>query len=207
MENLELERIGISLGWSCHSATWAWENGIRKLKEDGYMTCPFDLMITNYKGVVDCINDDFKYMCDENYLILIPESETENTIYNTKYNFGFNHESPGHANLYIEQNWEGGINHFVEDNYRRLKERYSNRISNFKSYLSNPSFSVTFVLTSWERGQDDISELHEALRSKYPTLKYNVCILNDPNGKEYYLKHMKDMKYTEEINRINNLKL
>lgn len=198
-----MNNIGISLGWNCYSAVWGVDIGIRKRKSEGYTTCPFDMMITNYKGIVDCLNDDFKYFYDENYLELIKEiKENEYTIYNNKYNFGFNHESPGHADLYITESWPEGINHFINKNYHNFKELYSRRIQNFRSYLLDSNNFITFIITSWNKSQNDIIDLKLAIQKHYPNLKYNVVILNDPNGKEYYLKHMKSMKYEEEIQRI-----
>jgi hypothetical protein len=44
---------GISLGWNCSSAVYGVSSGIRNTKQNGYKTCPFDGMITNYKGIVD----------------------------------------------------------------------------------------------------------------------------------------------------------
>ena len=58
---------GISLGWNCHSAINGVALGFRNIKSNGYKTCPFDEMISNYKG----INDDFEYFCDIKYLELI----------------------------------------------------------------------------------------------------------------------------------------
>ena len=66
-----METIGISLGWNCDSAIYGVNNGIRKTKYNGYNTTPFDEMLSNYKGVIECIKDDFKYFCDINYLELI----------------------------------------------------------------------------------------------------------------------------------------
>lgn len=43
-----MSKIGISLGNICFSAVWAVQNGLRKTKAEGYKTCPFDLMISNY---------------------------------------------------------------------------------------------------------------------------------------------------------------
>lgn len=62
--------IGISLGWNCHSSMAGVADGIRLKKEDGYKTCPFDTMISNFDGVVECIKDDFAYFTDEMYLQL-----------------------------------------------------------------------------------------------------------------------------------------
>uniref|UniRef100_A0A6C0D8H2 Uncharacterized protein n=1 Tax=viral metagenome TaxID=1070528 RepID=A0A6C0D8H2_9ZZZZ len=112
--------VGISLGWNCHSAVWGVNNNIREKKENGYNTCPFDMMITNYPGIVECIKNDFKHLYDENYLELVYANDNESTIINTKYRFGFNHESPGHADLYLIENWPSGKNHFVSNNYENF---------------------------------------------------------------------------------------
>jgi hypothetical protein len=201
-----MKKIGISLGWNCYSAVWAVNNNIRTRKNEGYNTCPFDKMISNYDGLVECLNDDFLYFFDENYLELIKEQkENEYTIYNNKYNFGFNHESPGHADLYITENWPEGINHFINNNFDNFKKRYSKRINNFRQYLKDPNNFITFVITSWNKSQEDIYELKLAIEKHYPNLKYDVIILDDPNGKEYFLKHMRDMKYNDNDNEIKRL--
>ena len=60
-------RLPISLGWTCNPAGHR-VNGYNFRRSTGYLTCPFDILISNYEGVVECIRDDFKYMCDEKYL-------------------------------------------------------------------------------------------------------------------------------------------
>jgi len=79
-------------------------------------------MITNYKGIVDCINDDFKYLTDENYLQCI-----DGSIINTKYNFVFPHESPNDSFFKGDpKKWQEDKNHFIKDNYSYLKtKRYT----------------------------------------------------------------------------------
>ena len=136
-----MNSVGISLGNVCYSAEWAVHNGLRKRKEDGYNTCPFDLMVSNYKGIIKCIEDDFKYFCDTKYIKL-----HNNLIYNSYYNFGFNHESPYHADLYIHEKWPEGANHFVNNNYLHFIERYEKRIQSFRNYLNNPYNSITFII-------------------------------------------------------------
>lgn len=200
-----MNNIAISLGWNCQSATWAVDAGIRMRKSNGYKTCPFDIMVTNYKGIVECINDNFKYMCDEKYLELRQESENVFNIYNTKYNFIFNHESPGVANLYKTENWAEGINHFVNNNYRNLKIRYNNRIDNFRKYLSNPLNSITFVITSWDRTPYDVPELRDVFLRLYPRLRYTVITNNTHNGKDYYIQHLRSMGFTDEDYEIKRI--
>jgi hypothetical protein len=183
--------VGISLGWNCHSAAYSVENGIRQKKSEGYLTCPFDILISNYEGVVECIRDDFKYMCDEKYLEILLHNE-ETYIYNTKYKFIFNHESPYHDNLYINEKWKEGPNHFINNNYKNLKLRYNKRIQNFKKYLNENT--VIFVITVWNKTEDDLCKLKYVLNEKYPNLKYTFKILNDPRGEEYFNNHLKIMK-------------
>jgi len=201
-----MNNIGISLGWNCYSAVWATQNGIRERKINGYKTCPFDKMVSNYKGIVDCLNDDFKYFCDITMLEMIKEvKENEYTIYNNKYNFGFNHESPGHSDLYISEGWPEGINHFIDNNFNNFKKRYNQRIENFRSYLSDPNNFITFVITSWKKTEDDMIDLKSAIEKHYPNLKYRIIILDDPNGEDYYIKHMRDMKFTDEDYEVKRL--
>ncbi len=59
---------GISLGWNCYSASWAVDSRVRNTKANGYLTCPFDEMLSNYEGVVKCIQDDFEGFTDPKYL-------------------------------------------------------------------------------------------------------------------------------------------
>jgi hypothetical protein len=196
-----LSHVGISLGWNCHSAVWATDNGIRSRKSDGYKTCPFDIIVTNYVGIVDCLLDDFKFMCDDKFLEVRPgKSDNEVLIFNTKYNFIFNHESPGHADLYLKENWPEGKFHFTVDNFRNLKERYNRRIDNFRRYVSNPLNRVTFIMTSWDK--TDITDLQYAIQKMYPTLRYDIKMLNDPKGKEYYVDHMIEMNVPSELDRL-----
>lgn len=55
-----MKTIGISLGWNCSPAIAGVSNGIRLSKSNGYLTCPFDEMVSNLPGIIECISDDFK---------------------------------------------------------------------------------------------------------------------------------------------------
>ena len=169
-----MNTVGISLGNVCYSAFWATNNGMRKTRNEGYKTCPFDLMISNYKGTIACLNDNFSHLCDTNYLKMTP-----NGIVNTYYNFTFNHETPGHADLYLHENWQEGTNHFINNNFRNFKERYNRRICNFRQYLSNPNNSIIFIIqfVHDKTPNDNYSELRQALKNKYPNLKYYIQVI------------------------------
>ena len=187
--------IGISLGWNCDTTMWGLSTKIRPNKEGGYKSCPFDLMFTNYKGIIDCLNDDFKYFCDINYLQIkkIPKESKllpdEDLIYNTKLYFVFSRKSPGYENLYIHQNWSKGINHFVLNNYEEFINRYNRRIQNFRDYL-NSGIKIIFIIHKpyLNMDLDGIKELSDTINKKYPNLNYQIAYL-DYDKKMFYEYH------------------
>jgi hypothetical protein len=176
-----------------------------------------------------CIEDDFKYFCNPNYLILrqepslksiLGENQTDDQywIYNTYYNFAFNHESPGHGNLYLTENWSGGINHFVDNNFEKFIERYNNRINNFRYYL-NSGAKINFVIY---RYNSIPYELETLILNKYLNLDFNIyCKINFTNKTiniplnkteegviEFEVKYLQYLniniyEYPEEYNRYN----
>ena len=185
-----MKRIGISLGWNCASAIYGVENNIRDTKQNGYLTCPFDEMLKSLSGLMKCINEDFKYFHDENHLIISNHSG-ENLIYNTRYNFMFNHESPGHANLYITQNWPGGINHYIDNNYEKFKERYAKRINNFFNYINDPNNHIIFIINGYNPMSKNIFKLRELLNTKYPHLSYELLFAPANCDKWFMITHYK----------------
>ena len=165
-------RIGISLGWNCHSAMYGVKHGIRTIKEHGYKTCPFDKMLSNFDGIVECIKDDFKHFCDSNYL-------KSNSLKNTYYGFGFNHEDGKHKQLWLKEKWPGGKDHFIANDFKNFKERYNNRIQSFRNYLNDKNNYIIFlILLKDEKKDKNLKELRDALKVKYPHLKYEIKILN-----------------------------
>jgi len=171
---------GISLGWRCEAASLGVNLNLRQTMENGYLTCPFDLCVTNYIGICKCIEDDFKYFCDPKYIILkkAPKMEqhikgsndNEYFIFNTYYNFAFNHESPGHGNLYINEKWTGGINHYVSNNYEKFIERYQRRIDNFRNYLKSGN-KINFLILYYNGVPN---KLDEVISKKYPELNFTI---------------------------------
>ena len=167
----------ISLGWNCMPAINGIQLGIRQTKWNGYKTCPFDIGFTNYEGIVLCLREDFKHICDTEYLKVVEAPFQAGTfekgvpiIYNTRYNFIYNHESstPDGGNLYLNENWSGGKTHFIDNNFEKFVERYTRRIENFKYYINN-STKIIFIISKYG---DDLSDLSEVLKDKYPSLNY-----------------------------------
>jgi hypothetical protein len=199
-----IRSIGISLGWNCHTTTMAVQHGLRDLKANGYNTCPFDLMITNYEGVIQCLYDDFKDFTNPECFKLVPEfpnNADDMLLMNTKYNFCHNHESVGHANLYISENWSGGRTHFVDNNYEKLIERLNSRVQNFRDYIKSGNH-INFLITDFD---SVLIELHTCIKSMYPTLSYTITryeleIPQNETAKDLFNRHMKLLS----VNRIYN---
>jgi hypothetical protein len=186
---------GISLGWNCYSASNAVLTGLRATKANSYNTCPFDEALTNYDGVVECIRDDFRHFLDVELIDTPDDSDymaNETVIYNPYYKFIFNHESPGHANLWKKQMWPGGKTHYIENDFKLFKERYIRRITNFKNYLTSANH-IDFIIT---KQTPCVQKLDMALRETYPDLKYTIHRLELELGEKHYYAHLKLMGYS-----------
>jgi hypothetical protein len=191
--------IAISLGTDCFSAQMGVGLGLRPTRAEGYLTGPFDLMTSNYEGVIKCLKDNFRYFTDSRYLDVVKLTDDiqlddysvhkrgDHFIRNTYYNFFFNHESP----LLTTQSakWR-----YVDNDFQLFKDRYNRRISNFREYIaSNQSvvFSLT-VLSSRETGSIDtpFRQLEETIRSVYPELVFRLqWLLRLPLQLEYEAIH------------------
>ena len=167
--------VGISLGNVCYTADWAIAQGYRQKRSDGYRTCVFDLMISHYKGIVQCILEDFRNFCNPNFL----SWNGVGSIVNTYYNFEFNHETPGHADLHLKEMWPEGANNFINNNYKHFISRYQRRIQNFKNYLNDTNNTIVFAIQfARERNpNDDFKDLRQALALKYPHLNYTIIVV------------------------------
>lgn len=195
-----MNQQGISLGWRCESAQIGISNNIRSTKSEGYNTCPFDLHNSNYLGVIECIKDDFKYLTDTKYLevregtfcsehfAMFNKPLVERQIVNTYYGFVYNHESPGHANLYRTENWSGGINHFVDNNFEKFIDRYNFRVQNFRNYLSSGD-KINFILM---RYNDIPNELCRVIEETHPNLNFEIHSFVNYSPYTYNMTHKKD---------------
>ena len=201
-----MNQQAISLGWRCESAQIGVALKLRSTKSEGYNTCPFDLHNSNYPGVVECIKDDFKYLTDPKYLEvregtfcsehfgMFAEPLVERQIVNTYYGFVYNHESPGHANLYQSENWEGGINHFVDNNFEKFIERYNARVENFRNYLASGD-RINFILMRYNAIPN---ELCRVIEETHPNLDFAIHSFINYSPYTYSMTHNKDANSVHE---------
>lgn len=205
----------ISLGWNCKSASYGVSSGLRTKKEHGYKTCPFDEMISNLTGLITCLQEDFASFCDTNHLTLLQmpaSSKYLNThghgdvmIFHTKYNFLFNHEAPGHANLYQEQQWPGGIDHFTKNNFEAFVQRYQRRIDNFRQLIQNTNVFVHFILTrpSCLSQEKDLTALRETLTLYRPSNSFDIILLDFEVAS--FRDHLQLMQFNDQEHDIQRL--
>jgi hypothetical protein len=116
-------------------------------------------------------------------------------IQNKHYNFIFNHESPHHKNLWITEKWEGGKGHFADNNFKKFIERYTTRIENFRNYLTSGE-KILFIIT---KENENLRELHDALRERYPALDYSIKRLDLEQGTYHYYSHLDIMGCRKDI--------
>lgn len=196
--------VGISLGWNCTAAINGIARGLRIPKSAGYKTCPFDICATNYDGVVQCISEDFQFFTDPYYLEVMSApfqignnsiALGEKLIYNNRYKFFFNHESPEHGDLYLKEEWPGGKDHFIQNNFEMFRKRYDARIQNFRNYILQGE-KVIFIL---HRYQTNTVELDKVLKEKYPNLDYDIHhMIPAPEEKDVTRKNYELMKVSED---------
>lgn len=181
-------KTAISLGNWCEPAVYGVRHGLRVKKRDGYRTCPFDLMVTDIDGVLDCIQTDFKYFYDVKYIekktygFLDDGTETY-CIKNKKYpRFLFNHEG---FYGYESEVWEevyGDPAYFYINNYENFISRYRRRVENFNYYCNSENHITFIVQFHYDSFYDEYNEhildrIKQTISNKYKNLDFDVLIL------------------------------
>jgi len=166
------KNIFISIGSNCNPRIYM-KNKMNITKKNGYKSCPFDLCISSFDSIYQCINDDFKYFFDELELIDGINGKGDrsnagdgNKNIKNKYNFIFNHESPTHSHIFNGDN--GSIKdddeYFIRNDYEQFRKRYNDRINNFKNYM-NEYTMITFLYNNYKK--NEIEKLYQLMITKY----------------------------------------
>lgn len=172
--------IYISIGNVCNSSVYCTKNKLKPTKQEGYKTCPFDLMVSNINGIIKCFNEDFKDFLNPNFL----KFSDPDLLIHTKYGFSFNHEVPinimpngNTVNIYEEQKWAEGPKHFIKDNFKNFIKRYTDRINNLKYYCNN--YKINFVLEYYydKKNEKQLDELKNAIKNRFPDLIFDIVII------------------------------
>lgn len=178
---ITMQKIFISLGWNCGPAIMR-KNIFKYSKENGYKTCPFDLCVTPYNGLVECLKTNFSKFFN---------LRIENGIIMNEYDMWFNHEVP--TELYSNNNFE------------KFKERYENRINNFKEYLFG-NYEVDFIHSNPFFSSEEISEI---IKYHYPNLIYKILSLHNSDIDVYknHFSEKSDCKIHANIGKQINFEI
>lgn len=172
--------IYVSLGYNCDPRIYI-KQTLKISKSLGYETCPFDLCITSFDSLYNCIKTDFQYFFDN--LNTIPGCNADGdrskcgvggmNITNT-YNIIFNHEGSTHSHLFnVGKNDD---DYFIRNNFYEFKKRYTQRINNFNNYIKNYD-NITFIYKKSVDDNYDRNKLIQLLNVKYKNKNINIIEL------------------------------
>lgn len=159
----------LSLGVDCLPRAMSTKFHFKKTKEQGGLTCPFDLAWHDYETVCRLLKNDF-----HDYLNPLRLYVNQNGhISHRDYSIVFNHESDDADKLMK----------FIKNDYEAFKERYEQRIQNWKHILHQSS-RVVFLL----HYKQYPTELVSIIKEKYPHLEFTILTINCPYFHETYLQ-------------------
>ena len=159
----------ISLGVDCLPRAMSTKFNFKPTKNQGELTCPFDLSWHDYETTCRLIDNNFTDYLNPLRLYV----NTNGHIAHRDYSIVFNHESDDAEKL-LE---------FIKNDYDAFRTRYTNRINNFHELLQS-SDNVVFLLHYKEYP----IELVSIIKKKYPDLKFTILTINCPYFHESYLK-------------------
>jgi hypothetical protein len=161
--------VPISIGWNCTPAIYR-KSVFNCSKINGYRTCPFDLCVTPFIGLCECLLDGFDKNKFFNLRVEYDPINKQECILN-EYNMWFNNESEENVGDKVVA-WHPGK--YADNNYKLFKTRYEARIQNFLQYVQSDS-TILFIL---EQSHTESESLIKIIRQKYPKLKFKILLLN-----------------------------
>lgn len=170
-----MKRSYVSVGWNCAPRVFI-KNTLKLTKKSGYKTGPFDLCITQYNSLVNCINTNFANFFDD--LHLEPGSNAAGNrsscgpggmnIVNS-YGMIFNHEGSTHSHLFEEGKNDDEF--YIRNNFQKFRERYTRRIQNFRDYINN-SQEIILIFSKHPNDTYQDYELLNLFNNAFPNKKF-----------------------------------
>lgn len=160
--------VVVSLGVDCLPRAMATKFGFKKTKQEGEVSCCFDLAWHDYETTCRLIENGFKDYLDTTRLYI----NNNGHIAHRDYTIIFNHESDDAEKLLK----------FAKNDYELFTERYFNRIANFKNILNTTTEYVMFIL----HYKQYPVELVNVIKGKYPLLHFTILTINCPYVHESY---------------------
>ena len=174
--------IFISIGYNCDPRIVI-KNKYNMTNNNGYKSCPFDLCITSFEALYNCIDTDFSNFFD---LELIDGCNADGNrnmcgkgLKNIKNAYGivFNHEGSTHSHMFNEGRNDDEF--YIRNNFEQFKKRYLQRIQNYRDYINNNN-NITFLYNTnyddtYNYPESSISKFVELCNKKYVNKNITVC--------------------------------
>jgi hypothetical protein len=138
----------VSLGENCFNRTVLTRHHLKASKEQGEMSCPFDLCVSLLHSILWVLENDFADFFDN----LTYSFETTRWI-DTKYGFQYNHDQD-----------------CLENDKEKLIERYRGRIENFREMLRGKKKYFVISCAYKPQNLNDVNKIYEYLCRKCETL-------------------------------------
>lgn len=166
VDNLKSDYI-ITLGYNCFTRRFLTYKSIIKTKEQGRLSFPFDLCVSECKGVTNLLKTDFQDFFDD-----IEFDDNQNIYINHKHKIFFWHD---------------------EDckNLDEFKIRYKNRIKNYKElvYKKDKDSKLVFIMLIKENTKKrEIINLYKTLNKKFNN--FALILLNPYPKLKFQKKHV-----------------
>lgn len=169
--------IYISIGCQCSPRIYI-KDVLHLSKTQGYNSCPFDLCITPYTALYECLRTDFQFFFEDLHLVPgenaagdRPQCGSGLENIKNKYGMTFNHESPTHSHLF-----HTGTNDdlfYIRDGFLEFKKRYTERIANFHKYIEeNDEIILLHRFHNDICIVADLEAICNILRERYPSKRF-----------------------------------
>jgi hypothetical protein len=159
----------ISLGVDCLPRAMSTKFHFKRTKKQNELTYPFDLAWHDYETTCRLIRYDF----DEYTNPLKLYVNSNGHIAHRDYTIVFNHESDS-ADKLLE---------FARDDFLKFRERYDRRVNDFRNVMATTTDHVVFLL----HYKKYPVELVDAIKDRYPELRFTILTINCPYAHESYL--------------------
>jgi hypothetical protein len=149
----------ISLGLDCLPRSICAKYGLIVSRKNGRMTCPFDLAVHSFAGMLHALQLGFcNYGDVENFSI-----NNNGYVHDCKYSAVFNHDSE-----YVK----------LTNGFDQFSKKIKNRIKSFETYVLAPGFKIFFAHLPYSTSPDDATKISNIIKHRYSIKDFVVFALS-----------------------------
>ena len=168
----------VSLGENCLVRRYLSRMGLKRTKQQGELSCPFDLAVTPIKSLIQILNNNFA-----DYFKNLEYSEQYSAWVNKKYHILYNHDID-----------------CTKYDKNKLIKRFKLRIMNFRQIIETSPY-IYFICKA-DNSTKRIKSLLKILKKLRKGLPFKLIILNFSNNDSEYIS--KDLSIYSLTNPFKN---